>query len=233
MPLSAAEITAGYRRRLLQLRALTTADVLRLWPVVDYADLDGTFPTFSLGARAVIERDRATASALANLYLRAHRQAAGVEAPVKVIPPMPLSPARIETNLVVTGAVSVKRATLAGMTPESAMANALVQVTGASTRNVLNAARESVRFTSLADPSTVGWSRVTGGDACPFCRMVAGRGAVYSPETATFASHDHCSCSAQPEYGTASTAVSRYEPTNRVISEADRARTRDWIARNS
>jgi hypothetical protein len=31
--------------------------------------------------------------------------------------------------------------------------------------------------------------------------MLAGRGSVYSADTAEFEAHDHCGCSAEPVYG--------------------------------
>jgi hypothetical protein len=42
--------------------------------------------------------------------------------------------------------------------------------------------------------------RVLGGAGCDFCQMLAGRGEVYSAETADFEAHDHCGCTAEPIY---------------------------------
>lgn len=50
------------------------------------------------------------------------------------------------------------------------------------------------------DPSQPGYARVpTGRDTCAFCRMLAGRGAVYFRDTVTSTAdmewyHDHCDC---------------------------------------
>ena len=181
----------------------------------------------------MIRRDRHVAEALAGLYVRAHRAAADVKGPATVIPAMPLERDRVQTSLAVTGANAIKVATGAGLDETAAMNSALVQLTGASTRHVLNGARDVVRYSSEADPAVAGWARSLGPQSCDFCRMLAGRGAVYSPTTADFASHDHCSCSASPAYGGPSTTVRPYEPTSRPISEADRARTKAWIKANS
>jgi hypothetical protein len=59
--------------------------------------------------------------------------------------------------------------------------------------------------------------------------MLADRGAVYSEATADFAAHDHCGCSAEPVYGDKSRTVRDYVPSSRSISDADRARVRDWM----
>src|SRR5690606_30297364 len=51
------------------------------------------------------------------------------------------------------------------------------------------------------DPAKPGWARVPRGRGCAFCRMLAGRGAVYTSAKAARgmrAYHDHCKCSAVP-----------------------------------
>ena len=75
---------------------------------------------------------------------------------------------------------------------------------------VAGAGRNTTTGNLKRDRATVGWRRVTGGHGCPFCRMLAARGAVYRKDiTARFAAHDHCDCTAE--------AVFRGE----VIEEAD------------
>ena len=44
----------------------------------------------------------------------------------------------------------------------------------------------------------LGYRRVTSGNACAFCSMLASRGAVYSQRGASFEAHDGCSCSPEP-----------------------------------
>lgn len=73
-------------------------------------------------------------------------------------------------------------------------------VAGGLQRRIANAARETVTLSSVEDPQTRGWQRVTSGDACEFCSMLASRGTVYSEHTADFASHDHCNCHATPAF---------------------------------
>jgi hypothetical protein len=46
----------------------------------------------------------------------------------------------------------------------------------------------------------VRYKRVLSSNPCSFCRMLAGRGAVYHEGTASFESHDHCACSAEPVF---------------------------------
>jgi len=77
--------------------------------------------------------------------------------------------------------------------------SALSLVTGGLQRIVANADRQSVTASAVADPRARGWERRTTG-GCDFCRMLAGRGAVYSEATADFESHDNCHCLAVPRW---------------------------------
>ena len=72
-------------------------------------------------------------------------------------------------------------------------------VTGGTQRRIANFSRLTVSASSIADPSARGWKRVGAGQ-CDFCRLLIGRGAVYTEATADFPSHDHCNCSPAPEW---------------------------------
>jgi hypothetical protein len=92
-----------------------------------------------------------------------------------------------------------------------------------------------IRESVAADDYAQGWRRVTSGAACGFCRMLAGRGEVYTEATADFASHDHCGCGAEPVYGQGR-GVRGYTASQRTRSDAtraaDNARARAFIADN-
>lgn len=72
-------------------------------------------------------------------------------------------------------------------------------VLGGTQRRVLNFSRLTVTTSSTADPFARGWRRV-GLGRCDFCRMLIGRGAVYSEATAHFDSHDNCACNGEPDF---------------------------------
>lgn len=72
-------------------------------------------------------------------------------------------------------------------------------ILGGAQRRVANFSRLTVSGSSIADPSARGWMRVGVGE-CEFCRVLIGRGAVYSEATADFESHDHCHCQAEPAF---------------------------------
>jgi hypothetical protein len=113
--------------------------------------------------------------------------------------------------------------------PEADWRRALVQVEGGLQRRIANAARETITFSSVEDPRADGWQR-SGVGACAFCRMLIDRGAVYSEATVDFASHDDCRCVAVPAFSGQPRPVEPYTPTRRTVTDADRARVREYLA---
>lgn len=87
-------------------------------------------------------------------------------------------------------------------------------VTGAQNR-IVKPSRDTVRISTEADRQATGWQRVASADACMFCLMLAGRGAVYGKDTVSFAAHDNCRCSASPAWGGKRIPVSEYRRTLR------------------
>ena len=59
--------------------------------------------------------------------------------------------------------------------------------------------RETITTNTRRDPSSLGWRRVASG-GCSFCRMLADKGAIFRAETARFAAHTNCNCSAEPVF---------------------------------
>ena len=105
-------------------------------------------------------------------------------------------------------------------------------VAGGTFRRVANGARAAIISNVAKDPRGRGFQRYARATSagCAFCRMIAGRGAVYrSEDSATFAAHDHCQCVAVPAFDGAPVPVRPYEPSDRNISDADRARVREWL----
>lgn len=109
----------------------------------------------------------------------------------------------------------------------------LAKVWGGAQRLIADADRETVLGSTRRDPRAGGWSRHTNGKTCRFCMDIAGRGAVYSAETADFGAHDDCDCVAVPAFGSVR-EVRSYTPSQRFRSrsarDAHNARTRAWLA---
>lgn len=123
-----------------------------------------------------------------------------------------------------------------GVTPlfadEPDWRRSLVLIEGGLERRIANASRDTIRTSSIEDPQADGWQRA-GSGACAFCAMLIGRGAVYSERSVDFASHDACRCYAQPAFRGRPRPVRPYTPSERVASDADRARVREYLALHS
>lgn len=105
-------------------------------------------------------------------------------------------------------------------------------IEGGLQRRIANHSRQTVMNAAVADKRALGWQRITSGDSCAFCAMLASRGAIYTSKTADFAAHDRCNCSVSVAFKNRKLPVSPYTPSSRRISDVDRARVRDWLKAN-
>lgn len=190
-------LTQQHRAQQLLLRRATVAQVEQLWPALDWAALDDTFPAFAASTATLVQRNRQTSTGLAAGYLRAFRRQS-VRGEVRPALAAPLVVDQFTTSLRVTSLVAAKKAAGRGVPADVAMADARTQTTGALARLVLNAGRETVTETVRADPQARGWQRVLGGGGCDFCAPRAG---VRMTSDEVFEAHDHCGCTAEPIYG--------------------------------
>lgn len=187
-----------HRRQQLALRKATIAQMEKLWPALDWADLDRTYPGFAAEVAALVSKNRSTSSGLAAAYLRAFRAASGLSGDVRIVVP-PMAPEQFKISLRVTSLVAAKKSAARLVDPNVAMTNALTQASGSMARLVLNGGRETVTQTLRNDSSARGWRRVLGGGGCDFCKLLAGR--VYPTDNADFDAHDKCGCTSEPVYG--------------------------------
>jgi len=93
--------------------------------------------------------------------------------------------------------------------------------------------RDTILGNQKRDPAAVGWRRIANPGACKFCVMVASKGAIYKRDTATFAAHGGCHCSAQPvfgpnEYGPEATAL-QYTASKRRRTPAEKQALREYL----
>lgn len=83
---------------------------------------------------------------------------------------------------------------------ESEMQRFVDEATRLAEKEIARGFRATIIGNTHADEDAVGWSRVARPDGCPFCKMLAAKGAVFTEETARFASHLDCGCAARPEF---------------------------------
>lgn len=93
-----------------------------------------------------------------------------------------------------------------------------VMVGRSAMRHSLNAGRKVIQGSVVSDREAWGWARITDGDPCDFCRMLATRGPVYkSARTAgrndIYRFHDGCGCSVVPVFWSDVRANTRGLPT--------------------
>lgn len=132
-------------------------------------------------------------------------------------------PAREKTDVIARAVV----APMFSATPDPA---ATLDLAGGSLQRLIaDMDRGTIIGAAVEDPAAQGWQRVTDGDACGFCRMLASRPAVYKRSTVDFGAHSRCGCAAVPIFGGPTARVRDYTPSARNITDADRARTRQWM----
>jgi hypothetical protein len=193
-----AALTEQHRQGQLQLRAAAIRDFALIWPLWQGDEqsfgrlVDATVPLVGAHYQA--------SATFAAAYFDAFRRAERVTGGRVVARRGTLNVERVVASLHVTGRVMTRRALAAGHSPQQAMQTALVRTTGAVSRHMLAGGRDTVILSAAEDRSARGWERVLSGDPCEFCLMLAGRGAVYSADTADFRAHDHCACAAAPAY---------------------------------
>lgn len=193
-------LTQRHRAQQLLLRKATVQGVRRAWPALDWTRLDATYPALAVDLARLVELNRKTSAGLSAGYLREFRRAHGIDGRARIDLAKPLIVDQFNASLSTTSIAAIKKAAAEGVAADLAMAAALVQVQGAMTRLALNGGRETLMQSLAVDPRAAGYQRVLGGGGCDFCQMLAGRGAVYSADTADFPAHDHCGCTAEPVY---------------------------------
>jgi hypothetical protein len=194
----AAALTRQHRQAQLAVRAQSLRDFTRIWPL--WQGDERSFQALVAATIPLATTHHRSSSALGSAYYEAFRRSERVGGSPTPRAAAPLDAAQVASSLYVTGRVMTSKAIAAGMSPQAAMQAALIRTGGAVSRHVLNGGRDSVLRSIATDRTAQGWVRVTSGEPCPFCAMLAGRGAVYAESAADFQAHDHCSCSAEPVY---------------------------------
>lgn len=197
---AARALTADFRADQLALRGRTATLFLRDWPALDLSASSPDLVRWQRAMRDLVRQQRTASSRAAAAYLTAFRDAEDVPGTFRPSLAPDVVPGRLATATRVTSVVAFRTALRAGHPADAAALIARNSALGAVTRLVLEGGRETVVRGVRDDPRGVGWQRVSSATACAFCQMLAGRGAVYREDTADFATHDHCGCTAEAVY---------------------------------
>ncbi|MEV1157726.1 hypothetical protein AB0J27_20240 [Micromonospora chokoriensis] len=198
-------ITDDYRRLQATLSGDAAARVaVAFETLLNPADLDRSFPVYARAVAQIIAEARSAVVLLAGAFYLAFREGSRAKGEV---PPIAyagaLPPVRLATSLLVTGPVTVKQSLSRGQSLETAISRARVATVGAAYRMTADAGRSTIRDTIQRDKVALGWARVTDGDPCYFCAMLASRGPVYLSEGTARGDdpyHDGCGCLPAPVF---------------------------------
>lgn len=139
-------LTIQFRATLLALRAEALKELPAIWQGLDPNDLDGSWAQVEPSVLAMISRKRIRAATIAANYYRLFRSAEGMIegniAPADAIYNSDWIDAAL-ISLQVTGPISVKRGFSMKRRPKEAMDTAFVLFSGAVTRIIMAAGRES------------------------------------------------------------------------------------------
>ena len=200
---SAAAVRLSEAHRLAQRRIgiATVARMRRVWPLLQLEDLDGSFADWLLTVEPIVTEQRLVSARLAAGYVSTLRSVElGVNPGYTPRLAGPLAAARLRQSMLSTGPIAVKAKLARGTFRTVAMSEAEAQSAGAAMRHAVNGGRETILASVAEDDRARGWRRLTSGEPCDFCSLLASNGAVYTDATVQFAAHDSCLCSAAPEY---------------------------------
>lgn len=175
-----------------------------LWGLLDVTELDRTTPAWLLANTNAARTFFNESAAAATAYYGAVRQAEiGQAASLGFRPDFDVDVNR--NALLLAGPVRVKTLIGTGVAPDAAKAGAVTALIGIMRRQTLMGGRFSIDGLERRDERARGWRRVTDGDPCTFCAMLATRGPVYgSREIAEqiggngLRYHANCGCTAEP-----------------------------------
>lgn len=112
----------------------------------------------------------------------------------------------------------------------------LVEAVRLAQKEVTRGFQDTVLGNARQDPDAIGWSRVARSNACKLCTMIAARGAVFRKETAHFATHKSCHCTAQPAFRNGErgpeASVEQYMASTKRRTEEQQAQLREYLNEN-
>lgn len=189
-------LTEAHRLAQVRLKTATVALMLRLAPM-----LASDPQRWTATALVLLAPLRERSAMLAANYVIRFREVE-VGDPTDVVRATALPAEVVARSLAFTGVVRLRQHLARDVPMDLALRRAAATSAAAGSRHVLNGGRETVIGATQQDNEARGWQRVTDGDPCFFCAMLASRGATYrSEESGGFEAHDGCGCAAEPVYG--------------------------------
>jgi hypothetical protein len=222
---AAAALTEAERVAQSKNGALVAYVVAQLWlRTIDPEDISGSAAKLIARLIPILQKRHVLSATTARTYYQNFRKLEVQGSDGFSLPAMSeMNLEALETSLRVTGEVSLKRK-IAGLPLnddipaltqkvliKQAIEETAVDISGAATRHVMNGGRDELLNATADDPRALGYIRVTDGDPCYFCAMLASRGPVYDDLSFDDSDprfigpgehkvHDHCGCSTEPVF---------------------------------
>lgn len=193
-------LTEAHRVAQIRLGGAAMLRAAGLWSLLDVGDLDGSAPVWMAATADQVGNAQAQSAAMAERYVSLYREAEIGTQSGPIVRPLSSTATTVEA-LRIKGPVGIKTAIGRGVTVERAYRAGMIAVQGMVMQLALGAGRGVIDGTARADGRSGRYRRVTDGTPCAFCAMLAGRGPVYSEETAYFRTHLRCGCTAEIVYG--------------------------------
>lgn len=219
-----------------QMRSRMTRNLSRLWPTLNFNELDATYPGWAFSVEQLVRHYEQESMDRSLEYLEAIYRQRGASPPVVALPTIPAE--QIDASLHSKSVAALKKATRVGKPYETAVSSAFAASSQAMVRLVRDSSRDTIRATSLADDTFGGWRRIGTGATCAFCTMLISRDAVYTERTVRFASHDNCNCEVEPADQSQRRDVEQYRQSDRTREfdteqkQADKERVQQWLEAN-
>lgn len=245
------ELARNHRRQQTLIRSRVVADVLAVWNATfDLSNVNESWPETRRMLITLVRNRYPVSVNLAAAYYRRARELAGLTEQFQPVRSPQPPEDQLQSSLSATGIAAFYRAVNGGQSPRLAKNTAAVTVSGSASRLVTSGGRETVGRSIEEDGRALGYIRVTDGDPCHFCAMLASRGPVYKtaatagdPRSAGKSFHDHCGCSSAPVFTGSDEAWARESDelsdqwarvTSRLSGEAARNAWREfWENRNA
>ncbi|MEV4739799.1 hypothetical protein [Streptomyces sp. NPDC049555] len=197
----------GHRRRQEALGRALRAEYLTAWSRYRAATPGPEAErAWSATVTRLVHKYGLASAELAADYYEEARQAAAVSRPFTVPVADPPHPTQINAARKALRASAALRPDDDGAELERWRVTQRDREVAAVQRLAAQAGRRTIEKAARADPEAVGWVRVTGGNACAFCALLAMRGLVFADSTRARRTaagdpyHDRCACTAEPVF---------------------------------
>ncbi len=238
-------LTALHEQKQAQISAVLVGAMVKLWPIIQNDPSDRNVERWLAQVLAAIRFQRLRSATLAAQYVGAYRILELGTSVERFLPEIKgaINEEQVITSLMVTGPVRLRKELAAlekaTMSIED-MQNLEVGSQGAAVRHTLNGARDTIDNAVEHDKMVRGFVRITDGDPCFFCAMLASRGPVYSEDSfeesdprfqgpGDHKCHDNCHCTLRPVYKGGEPFPGRSKEFDALWREASRVNRGDTL----